>query len=55
MKSPVQHGLTDRDARFGHMRIPATNEIENYNAMSTKTNSNYFLQRVRDMLILQTT
>jgi len=44
MNSPVQHGLTDRDAKFGHMRSPATNEIENCNPMSTKTNSNYFLQ-----------
>lgn len=55
MKSPVQHGPTNRDARFGHMQIPATNEIPNYSAMSTKTNSNYSLQKVIDMLILQTT
>ena len=28
MKSPVQHGLMNRDARFGHKQIPATKEIE---------------------------
>ena len=28
MKLPVQHGLMNRDARFGHKQTPATNEIE---------------------------